>query len=154
MSNWSRKLDVLIRADVGRDVHARVGETRAGRCRARTQGIAWQAGPVTEKRASYGESVARPSASRGMSTRDIEAYLREQGPEFWMQVLSEPGGSAGGLNSCIESPDPTATAAAQLDGVLSKLVWRERSRIASLPTPASENLKRGWHPPSRRAEGS
>ena len=87
------ELDRAKRAQPG----ARRGRTlaRARRRRAGTQRIALQAGSVIEKRASYGERVAGPGAWRGMSTRDIEAYLRGQDAEFWMQVLSEPDGSSG-----------------------------------------------------------
>ena len=95
MSDWARKLDVLIRADLGRDVHAQAGNTRARRRRAGAQRTALPAGSVIEKRASYGERVAGPGAWRGISTRDIEDYLREQGPEFWIQALSEPDSSSG-----------------------------------------------------------
>ncbi|HSO98686.1 MAG TPA: hypothetical protein VLP43_07020 [Solirubrobacteraceae bacterium] len=95
MSDWARKLDVLIGEDLGRYVHARAGETRARRRRAGAQRIALPAGLVIEKRAGYGERVAGPGAWRGMSTREIEAYLREQGAEFWIQALSEPDSSSG-----------------------------------------------------------
>ena len=95
MSDWARKLDVLIHEALGRYAHAQAGETRARRRKAGTQRIASQAESLIEKQASYGEPVAGPGAWRGMSTRDIEAYLREQGPNFWMRALSEPDGSSG-----------------------------------------------------------
>jgi hypothetical protein len=51
MSDWSRKLDVLIRADLGRYAHAQAGETPARRRRAGTPRIALQARSVIQKRA-------------------------------------------------------------------------------------------------------
>jgi hypothetical protein len=52
MSDWSRELDVLIRADLARYAHAQAHENSARRPRVGTRRIASPAGSVIEKRAS------------------------------------------------------------------------------------------------------
>jgi hypothetical protein len=67
MSDWSRELDVLIRADLARYAHAQARENSARRPRVGTPRIAWQVGSVIEKRASRvrDKRAAGGSAWRG-----------------------------------------------------------------------------------------